>query len=183
MAPNMCLGVCPNPALYLVAHGSPNGAIFKYSSDLLRSNKLCQTDNHEQSDTDKKHHCCEMHNGIKLELSSHPGMGIVSSLTTCAQIPLLDGIIACSLGLGPVENAVSGEMNENNHLLIFSNDSKSALTVGAEHNITIGKLVWTSDIVENWSHTFVINKDGTISPSQTQNLILGFQVPGKSFYK
>jgi len=74
-APYLPLGFSPFPGLYLVARNSRNQAVFKHFLDLISSGSKVIKEQNEFIEEPCTRQCRE--DVVKLELSSHPGMGIV----------------------------------------------------------------------------------------------------------
>jgi len=177
LAPNLCLGIAHLPCLYLVACDSPNRAVFKFASDLCNYKRISD----EQTES-----CCtiesiklkETNGGIKLELSSHPGMGIVSE-EFWEHSFLHKGHTCGALFLGPKEDALSLKINEKDHL-ISTGILNGFVSCAESKDLVSGQFVFLSkNKNEKWRNIFFVNSDGTISPKTAQHLVLGFQVPGK----
>eukprot|EP00588_Corethron_pennatum_P033724 CAMPEP_0194347638 /NCGR_PEP_ID=MMETSP0171-20130528/106103_1 /TAXON_ID=218684 /ORGANISM="Corethron pennatum, Strain L29A3" /LENGTH=320 /DNA_ID=CAMNT_0039114917 /DNA_START=897 /DNA_END=1859 /DNA_ORIENTATION=+ len=173
VAPHLCLGTYPYPCLHLVARGSPNQAVLKHFSDLLN----LKESNLPTQGLANKSNCA-----FRLELSSHPGMGIVPNHHDLATpLGVLKGCLGVSLGLGPVEHALSGTINERNHLILSSQVNGFALCV-VNKQLDSGNIVACGAFNELASFEFVFNDDGTISPEPADHLAIGFQVPGKAMF-
>jgi len=184
VAPHLCLGISSFQTLFLVAHDSLNRAVFKNFSALPKSKKtiiMNEQDNdnvNDQSSQSYGNKCA-----TKLELSSHPGMAIVSASETLPIVSVMNGAQVGGLALGPVEHALSAKMNEKNHFTITDKYEGVAFTIGLKENLEIGKSVFISNYAGPWIYEFVINDNGTISPLISQDLVLGFKVPGCSKFQ
>eukprot|EP00587_Corethron_hystrix_P009779 CAMPEP_0113304816 /NCGR_PEP_ID=MMETSP0010_2-20120614/4673_1 /TAXON_ID=216773 ORGANISM="Corethron hystrix, Strain 308" /NCGR_SAMPLE_ID=MMETSP0010_2 /ASSEMBLY_ACC=CAM_ASM_000155 /LENGTH=221 /DNA_ID=CAMNT_0000159073 /DNA_START=1518 /DNA_END=2183 /DNA_ORIENTATION=- /assembly_acc=CAM_ASM_000155 len=171
LAPHLCLGFAPIPALYIVARDSPNQAVFKYFSELKNSK-------HSSSGLGADELLKECGNNlVKLELSSHPGMAISQMYPNMAS-PLIPGVQMGGLGLGPAENALAGRINEKNQMVVSSLFSEVTITHGLAQNLDIGKMIFVSTHFEPWFCEFVVNDNGTISPKSSDQFVFGFQIPG-----
>jgi len=177
LAPHLCLGISPFPILYLVAHDSPSRAVFKHFIELSKTKKpqkitVEENRNIYQSSTQQT-----VDNGITLELESHPGMGIVS---LCENIPMYPMVNSrtCTVGLGPVSNALTAKLNEDDHLLILGKYSGSILWPVTSSSLESGVVLVMTFFTEGDHIRFKVNDDGTISPIGAEHLVLGFQVPG-----
>uniref|UniRef100_A0A7S1B481 NB-ARC domain-containing protein n=1 Tax=Corethron hystrix TaxID=216773 RepID=A0A7S1B481_9STRA len=160
MAPHLCLGISPYPCLLFVYRKSPNRAIFKHISDLI--NYQPETSSSE----------------ILLELSSHPGMGIVSHFD--AAVTTLSGHTIIGVGLGPLEKTLSVRTNKKKEIETTGNFNKMFLGYLAEDR----RLMLSSmGLWPPFKHEFVFNPDGTISPKEDTNYVFGFQVPGTELFR
>mmetsp|Transcript_39087 Transcript_39087/g.91013 ORF Transcript_39087/g.91013 Transcript_39087/m.91013 type:complete len:977 (-) Transcript_39087:358-3288(-) len=173
MAPHLCLGVLYFQSLILVANHSSNRAVFKYYSK-LQCSKISNIDNEGKNENNDRSILSSPNaDGILLELSSHPGMGIVL-LNQASSVPLINGALIGGLAIGPVQHALSAKMNEKNHLMITNYNNGLAFTSGLKENLDIGKNIYISDLLGPWINEFVINDDGTISPLHAKELVFGF---------
>uniref|UniRef100_A0A7S1BM17 NB-ARC domain-containing protein n=1 Tax=Corethron hystrix TaxID=216773 RepID=A0A7S1BM17_9STRA len=183
-APHLCLGICPFPTMYLVSKNSINRAVFK-SSKLLNIKKKhggVLSDSFVDNGSVEKN---EMDDGIILELSSHPGMGIVPVFEELLPVPLIN-LDTCVLGLGLVEHALSARMNEKGNIVMTAKHKGTIFCVPAR-DLKAGEFVMTvksnkvsnHPLVKSFSYDFVFNDDGTISPASAENLVIGFHVPGR----
>eukprot|EP00587_Corethron_hystrix_P016639 CAMPEP_0113313784 /NCGR_PEP_ID=MMETSP0010_2-20120614/10078_1 /TAXON_ID=216773 ORGANISM="Corethron hystrix, Strain 308" /NCGR_SAMPLE_ID=MMETSP0010_2 /ASSEMBLY_ACC=CAM_ASM_000155 /LENGTH=361 /DNA_ID=CAMNT_0000169883 /DNA_START=1422 /DNA_END=2503 /DNA_ORIENTATION=- /assembly_acc=CAM_ASM_000155 len=151
MAPHLRLGIAEYPNLYLVDRGSPNRAVFRYFVHLQSMQKY----NSETQPNEAP--------GTKLELDSHPGMGIVGY--KLIHNPIVNKGQLGALRLGPAEEALSGRFNDENHLVFTGMYNGLAMTTGFAQNLKCGKMVYASTCDDSWFYDFKVNVDGTISPT------------------
>uniref|UniRef100_A0A7S1FMA3 NB-ARC domain-containing protein n=1 Tax=Corethron hystrix TaxID=216773 RepID=A0A7S1FMA3_9STRA len=185
MAPHLCLGVSPYPHLVLVSKNSPCRAIFKNFSDLQSLYKIPKKNAHS-IERDQLEEQCNVDDGIKLELASHPGMGVVHIFGKKMQTSIASVHIDF-LGLGPLKNAISAKMTEKGEIL-FQGKCEGVLCPSSP-TPEIGDILLVlnvnpfSDGTDNETYKFIVHDNGTISPMLYPSLVLGFQVVHKEYSK
>jgi len=160
LCPTLCIGVSTYPMVLLVARDSPNRAIFKYSSELLREKGA-------------------EGNNISLDLISHPNCALVPALD---QHVMKSGCISYSyLGIGPAENALKARFSKRNEIIFEIGGG--LLMRAVSNSLAFGNfIICTKDefLMARRGQQFMVNEEGSISPVEAPHLALGFQVPGKA---
>ena len=157
--PDLALGIGPYPVV-LVACNSPNRFILKYGKELKNTSHPLQQKGH------------------RLELLSHPGQAI----TTQLNLPLNFGSLSANLlVLGTDKDAI--EVSHDGRVIASSEGA--VFNMNAPHNETkadsaIILVQYNNRIMTRWKggHDFVINEEGSISPSHHQHLVLGCSLHG-----
>uniref|UniRef100_A0A7S1FXK6 Uncharacterized protein n=1 Tax=Corethron hystrix TaxID=216773 RepID=A0A7S1FXK6_9STRA len=144
--PHLCLGIYPHPSVYLVDCESPNRAIFKFTSDLLDSKRVPAKDKCKQFENEVQAHNYEDFDGVKLELSSHPGMGLMA-FSDMLDTPLVPGYKYTGLAMGSLENTLSVKLNEKNQIELIGKYKGIYLCSGVlDQKPKLGRFVILSNI-------------------------------------
>lgn len=178
-APDMMIGISPFPAVTLVPRNSPHRLLVRQSEQFWSSPAPV--------------------NGTPLELTSHPGLAVVRS---GSRYDIAEGFAAMQeLGVGPGRDAIrlfSIDHGKHHQFLLSDSDGMSLASFNLQldrgvqvrlikyhlrDNVTDSTVMaaaFLSELVKATGNTtWIVNPDGSISPSKALYLALGCEyVPG-----